>query len=111
MLTWTFDTTLGQLRSYLDGALVDTFNVTATTNFNMIMSSSPVGTFGLKGDSGNFVNGTYVLDEVWVVPRVIRAAGIQDLYQFNVLPEPGVLALAITGGGIGLMLAGWRRRA
>jgi hypothetical protein len=94
MLTWTFDTTTGQLKSYFDGALVDTFQSTAA-NFNMIASSSPVGTFGLKGDSGNFVNGTIVLDEAWVFTGVLSDGSIASLYRNNAIPEPASAFSAI----------------
>ncbi len=87
MLTWTFDSAVGQLKSYFDGGLVDSFN-SAAASFNMIASSSPVGTFGLKGDSGNFVNGTVALDEVWVVKRALSESEVQGLYSTNAIPEP-----------------------
>jgi hypothetical protein len=40
MLSWTFDTATGTLRSYFDAALVDTFT-SAATSFQMVTSSSP----------------------------------------------------------------------
>jgi concanavalin A-like lectin/glucanase superfamily protein len=109
MLTWTFDTTTGKLRSYFDGALVDTFQSTASGGFNMIASSSAVGTFGLKGDTGNFVNGSYTVDEVWVVPRLMRGAGIQQLFLLNAIPEPGAVVMAGVAGGLGILIASRRR--
>jgi hypothetical protein len=105
MLTWTFDTTTGQLKSYFDANLVDTFNSLAA-NFNMIAGSSTVGTFGLKGDSGNFINGTVVLDEVWIDDRVLNVDQVRVLYN-NLIPEPATLALI----GLGLVsLAHFRHR-
>jgi hypothetical protein len=106
MLSWTFDTAIGQLNSYFDGALVETFDSTAA-NFGMVDGSSPVGTFGLKGDTGNFVNGSYTLDEVWVADRVLSGEEIQQLFSLNVIPEPGSLALSLIIA-VGLLLA--RRR-
>ena len=82
MLTWTFDTTAGTLNSYFDGAVVDTFN-SAAANFNMIDSSSPVGTFGVKGDSSNFINGTIALDEAWVFNGALAAEQVANLYNCN----------------------------
>src|SRR3954447_5414269 len=93
MLTWAFDTTTGQLRSYFDSALVDTFQSTASNGFKMVNSSSTVGTFGLKGDSGNFINGSYSLDDAWVFNGAISADEVQQLYQLNAIPEPGSLFL------------------
>jgi hypothetical protein len=110
MLTWTFDTTTGQLRSYFDAALVDTFTSTASNGFKMVNSSSTVGTFGLKGDSGNFVNGSYTLDEVWVANHLMSADEIQQLYQFNAIPEPASVALALTGGIVGFAMSVRRNR-
>ena len=110
MLTWTFDSTTGQLRSYFDAALVDTFQSTASNGFKMVNSSSTVGTFGFKGDSGNFVNGSYTLDEAWVANHVLSAEEIQQLYQFNVIPEPASVALALTGGIVCFAMAVCRSR-
>jgi hypothetical protein len=106
MLTWTFDTSNGQLKSYFDGTLVDTFN-SAATNFNMIASSSPVGTFGLKGDSGNFINGTISLDEVWVFNELLSDGAVRSLYNNNAIPEPACALLAVFGLALGALL---RRR-
>jgi hypothetical protein len=94
MLTWTFDTSNGTLKSYFDGTLVDTFTSTAAS-FNMIASSSPVGTFGLKGDSGNFINGTIALDEAWVLTDVLSDAAVASLYRNNLIPEPASAVLAL----------------
>jgi len=108
MLTWTFDTTTGQLKSYFDSALIDTFQSTASNGFKMVNSSSTVGTFGLKGDSGNFINGSYNLDDDWVFNGAIGAEEVQQLYQLNAIPEPASLLLlglaAISGA------ATYRRR-
>jgi hypothetical protein len=90
MMTWTFNTSSGQLLSYLDATLVDTFN-SAAANFNMIRSSSTVGTWGLKGDTGNFLNGTVSLDEAWIFNGVLTQAQITDLYNNNVPPAPPVV--------------------
>src|SRR6476620_8284941 len=97
MLTWTFDTTTGQLRSYFDAALVDTFTSTASNGFKMVDSSSAVGTFGFKGDSGNFANLSYTLDEVWVTNHLMSGDEIQQLYLLSVIPEPASVALALIG--------------
>jgi hypothetical protein len=106
MLTWTFDTTAGVLKSYFDGNLVDTFQSTAA-NFNMIASSSPVGTFGLKGDSGNFINGTIALDEAWVFTDLLSDGAVRSLYNNNLIPEPVSALLGIVGLAFCAML---RRR-
>jgi hypothetical protein len=111
MLTWTFDSTAGQLNSYFDGALVETFNSTAAS-FKMVDASSPLGTFGLKGDTGNFISGSISFDEVWVIGQALPAFGVQSLFNENVpvIPEPGTFALA----GLGALVLGgfaWRRRA
>jgi hypothetical protein len=101
MLTWTFDTTTGQLKSYFDSALIDTFQSTASNGFKMVNSSSSVGTFGLKGDSGNFINGSYNLDDVWVFNGAIGSEEVQQLYQLNAIPEPAsllLLGLAVISG-------------
>jgi hypothetical protein len=103
MLTWTFNTTTGILNSYFDGAVVDTFQSTAT-DFDMIQSSSAVGTFGLKGDSGNFLNGTINLDEAWVINGAITAEQVGNLYACNDLtgnscPLTKLRATVNTGNG------------
>jgi hypothetical protein len=116
MLTWTFDTSLKQLKSYVDAVLVETFDVVATTNnptanANMIASSSPVGTFGLKGDSGNFVNGSYTLDEAWITTTVLDAEHITNLYQRNIIPEPSSLASLAMVNGLAMLFVRCRRSA
>ena len=110
MLTWTFDTTSGQLRSYFDGALIDTFTSTASNGFKMVDGSSAVGTFGLKGDTGNFANTSYTLDEVWVANHVASADEIQLLLLSNVIPEPASVALSLIGGLLGLAMVVRRHR-
>jgi hypothetical protein len=107
MLTWTFDTTTGALKSYFDGSLVDTFQSTAA-NFNMIASSSPVGTFGLKGDSGNFINGTIALDEAWVFTDLLSDGAVRSLYNNNLIPEPASAAMVVLGALV--LSSGLRRR-
>jgi hypothetical protein len=84
MLTWTFDTTSGQLISYFDGMQVDTF-MSAAASLNMIQSSSTVGSFGLKGDDNTnpFINGSYSLDEAWVFQGVLTAGQISGLFSAN----------------------------
>ncbi len=111
MLTWTFDTTTGVLNSYFDGAVVETFN-SAATSFNMIASTSALGTFGLKGDSGNFLNGTINLDEGWVFNQVLTADEVSNLYSSNniAVPEPGSLVLA-GFAALALGAVGLRRRS
>jgi hypothetical protein len=112
MLTWTFDSTAGQLNSYLDGALVETFNSTAAS-YKMVDGSSALGTLGLKGDSGNFISGSIAFDEIWVIGQALPAFGVQSLFTENVpvIPEPGTSALA----GVGVLVLGgvvwFRRRA
>jgi hypothetical protein len=114
MLTWTFDTSIGQLKSYVDGALVDTLNLAAGVNRNMILSSSPVGTFGFKGDPNNataqaFINGSYTLDEVWVATNVLDAEGVENLFRFNLIPEPSSLVMVVLCS-LGLTITRLRRR-
>jgi len=110
MLTWTFDSTAGQLKSYFDANLVETFNSSQANGFKMWNSSSSVGTFGFKGDSGNFINGTYTLDEVWVMNHLMSADEVQRLYQFNVIPEPASIVLAFVGAITGFAIVDSRMR-
>ena len=108
MLTWTFNTLTGTLNSYFDGSMVQTFN-SAAASFQMVDSSSPLGTFGLKGDSGNFINGVIALDEVWVIGQVLPQEGIDSLFQNNLpIPEPGTMAFGALGALI--LTARARRR-
>lgn len=93
MLTWTFDTSSGVLRSYFDGVEVDMFTSAAAT-LQMLDSSSALGTFGLKGDSGNFINGSVSLDEVQVYNHIVNAGGVRSLFNSNVIPEPAAAGLA-----------------
>jgi hypothetical protein len=95
MLTWTFDTTSGALTSYLDATPLETFN-SAAANFNMILSSSPIGTIGLKGDSGNFINGTVSLDEMYVFNGALSQEQITELFQTNTPPGGVVVPVNLT---------------
>jgi hypothetical protein len=63
----------------------------------MVNSSSALGTFGFKGDTGNFANLSFSLDEVWVANHLMTGDEIQQLYLFNVIPEPASVALALIG--------------
>jgi hypothetical protein len=96
MLTWTFDTASGVLLSYFDGVQVDSFTSGQAVK-QMLDSSSALGTFGLKGDSGNFLNGTVSFDEVRVYNSVLGPAGIAGLFAANQVPEPATLAFAVAG--------------
>jgi hypothetical protein len=102
MLTWTFDTTSGQLRSYFDGALIDTFTSTASNGFKMVDGSSAVGAFGFKGDTGNFANTSFTLDEVWVANHLMTADDVLLLFQSNQIPEPSTFLLLGLAGGAAL---------
>jgi Concanavalin A-like lectin/glucanases superfamily len=84
MMTWTFNTTSGQLISYFDGAQVDSFT-SGAANFNMVLSSSTIGSFGLKGDdnANPFINGSYSLDEAWVYNGVLTAQQVGGLFSAN----------------------------
>ena len=101
MLTWSFETNTGTLRSYFDGALVDTFT-SAAANFQMVTSSSTFGSLGFKGDTGNFINGSITFDEMYVFLGAATDSEVQNLFASNVIPEPGSLALT----GLGAILLG-----
>jgi hypothetical protein len=105
MLSWTFDPGAKLLKSYFDGALIDTFPSTAV-NTQMVTSSSAFGTLGFKGDSGNFFTGSFTFDEMYVFRGVASDAQIQNLYNLNVIPEPVSAALTAFAGGI---MAAFRR--
>ena len=105
MLTWTFDPTTGTLRSYFDASLVDTFTSTAAS-FQMVTASSLFGSLGLKGDSGNFINGSVTFDEIYVFRGAASDSEIQNLYTLNVVPEPTSFGLA----GVGAFLLTIARR-
>jgi hypothetical protein len=105
MLTWTFDPSIKQLKSYYDGNLLETFNSAAASGV-MVTPSSAFGTLGLKGDSGNFLNGTVNLDEMWVFNGVLDQGQITSLYGANSVPEPTSLALL----GVGALFLGVIRR-
>jgi fibronectin-binding autotransporter adhesin len=85
MLTWTFDTTTGELNTYFDGALIDTF--TATSPFTMADSVSALGTFGIKADdaAAPFLEADTQLDEVWVILGVLSADDVAQLHDVNAI--------------------------
>jgi fibronectin-binding autotransporter adhesin len=85
MLTWTFDTTSGELLTYFDGALIDTF--TASTPFTMADSVSALGTFGLKADDATapFLEADTQLDEVWVILGVLSSDEVTQLHDINAI--------------------------
>jgi hypothetical protein len=64
----------------------------------MVASSSPFGSIGLKGDSGNFINGSYTLDEVWVFNHGLGPLSVRNLFTNNLgIPEPASLLLCMCG--------------
>lgn len=85
MLTWTFDTTSGELNSYFDGELIDTF--TGTSPFTMADSVSALGTFGIKADDGAapFLEADTQLDEVWVILGVLSSDDVAQLHDVNAI--------------------------
>jgi len=99
MLSWTFDPGSKVLKSYFDGALLETFTSTAA-NTQMVTGSSASGTLGFKGDSGNFLNGTFAFDEMYVFRGAASDAEIQNLYALNVIPEPNSMALGAAGASL-----------
>jgi len=105
MLTWTFDTTTGELVSYFNGAQVDTFTST-DPSFAMADSASPVGSLGLKADNGIFLPADFALDEVLVLDEAISAGAVGSLFRNNVIPEPASAVLMICG----MMAAAMLRR-
>jgi fibronectin-binding autotransporter adhesin len=85
MLTWTFNTTTGELNTYFDGALIDTF--TASSPFTMADSVSPLGAFGIKADdaAAPFLEADTQLDEVWVILGVLSADDVAQLHDVNAI--------------------------
>jgi hypothetical protein len=105
MLSWTFNTSNGQISSYFDGGLVESFTSIATS-FQMVTASSSFGSLGLKGDTGTFINGSITWDEIYVFRGVASNSEIQSLFSANAIPEPGSSALFL----IGSLLFGCARR-
>jgi hypothetical protein len=95
MLTWTFDTTSGQLISYFDGTQIDT--VTSTDpSFAMGDSSSSVGGIGIKADNGIYLPQGVNLDEIWVFDSVLtgdQVVTLRDQNGFGPPPTPGDMDL------------------
>jgi hypothetical protein len=90
MLSWTFDTTSGQLISYFDATQVDTFTST-DPSFAMGDSSSPVGGIGIKGDNGIYIPQGVNLDEIWVFDSVLTADEVATLRDQNGFGPPPML--------------------
>jgi hypothetical protein len=85
MLTWTFDTTSGELTTYFDGAVIDTF--AASSPYTMADSVSALGTFGIKADDGAapFLEADTQLDEVWVILGVLSSDEVAQLHDINAI--------------------------
>jgi hypothetical protein len=96
MLSWTFNTTSGELVSYFDGAQVDMFTST-DPSFAMANSASAVGSLGLKADNGIFLPADFKLDEVLILDQAVSGAAIRSLYTNNVVPEPTSWLLYLAG--------------
>jgi hypothetical protein len=82
MMTWTFNTSNGQLLSYYDNVLVDTFTSTAPS-FVMADSSSTIGVMGLKADSSTFAPAGVMLDEIWVYNGILNSGHVGNLFNCN----------------------------
>ena len=82
-IAWTFDKGTATLRTYVDGALVDTQSGIAPP-LNMTNSASSFGTIGRKADNNRYFVGG--VDEIWVLDQVIDDAAVQVLFSSNVAP-------------------------
>ena len=82
MLSWSFDTASGVLKSYFDGVLVDTYT-SGSSSFVMADAASVFGTFGVKGDNGYMLPAGYKIDEAWVFTGVLNTNQIASLYSRN----------------------------
>lgn len=107
MLTWTFNSTTGNLITYFDGNQIESFT-SAAVSFQMGNSSSTVGDIGLKADTGTFLPAGVILDEMWVLNEVLPATGVQTLFTTNTVPEPASAGLLALGAGLAIRR---RRRA
>jgi hypothetical protein len=103
-IAWTWDKENTVLRTYVDGVLADTNDVTPTSA-DMLVSDSIIGTIGRKADDNRHFVGS--LDEIWVVEGVLSDAEVASLHATNVVPEPSSLALIAAAG---LLIAARRRR-
>ncbi|HEX2476031.1 MAG TPA: LamG-like jellyroll fold domain-containing protein [Lacipirellulaceae bacterium] len=89
MLTWTFDTSAGVLRSYFNAALIDTFTSTAP-NFQMADGLASFGGFGLKADDATqpIQSSDVQLDEVWVFRSILSDTDVEVLFLQNGFGPP-----------------------
>ena len=88
MLSWTFDTTSGELNTYFDGMLADTLT-SGAASFEMADSTSTFGTLGLKGDTGDFLPADTHLDDIRVYNEVLSLIEINDLMMPGDVPTMG----------------------
>ena len=88
MITWTFNITSGELRTYYDGVFQEAVTSTAPS-FIMADNTSPTATIGLKGDTAQILNADTYLDEIWVIGGVLDSNEVAQLYTENVLFSPG----------------------
>jgi hypothetical protein len=82
-IAWTFNKSTATLKTYVDGALVDTLANIAPP-LNMTNSASGIGTIGRKADNNRYLVGA--VDEIWVLNEVIDDAAVQTLFNSNVAP-------------------------
>jgi hypothetical protein len=82
-LAWTFNKSAATLKTYVDGALVDTLSAIVPP-LNMTNSASTFATIGRKADNNRHFVGA--IDEIWVLDEVIDDAAVQTLFTLNVAP-------------------------
>jgi len=93
---WTWNKTARRFRTYIDGGLAASV-VVNPASVDLMVSDSPIGTIGRKGDTHEYFVGS--LDEVWVFSEELSGGNVFGLHAFNdptVTPEPASLAALAT---------------
>jgi hypothetical protein len=96
--TWTWDKPTRTLVTYIDGQLALTHHPgPLMPGIDLMVSDSPVGAIGRKGDTNEYFVGS--LDEIWVFKdQVLSPGNAYGLYRYNdptFTPEPAAMALGL----------------
>lgn len=104
-LAVTWDRAAKTLKVFVNGSLVDTqTSGLANVDIMPMASTLQIGRKGLTANVNQFWYGK--IDEIWAFNEVLDSTAVNNLKNFNVVPEPNTIIPC----GIGLIMCGIKRK-